>query len=157
MSGAHAVCAIWISTFVAKQLASKGFHYKSKSLRVVQLSGLWDVAGCVGGSPPPLGLCMSLAAQTCSFQSIVHERELIIRFLLWFFFSPPLCFCPLWGVRCPALLSVLTALTSLRLSLPLSVALHSQVWWKSMNSAFVEFWWMMAIIHLGGREGLCLL
>lgn len=55
---AHTVCAIWISVFVAKQLASKGFHYKSKSLSVMQLSGLWDVAGCVGGTPPhPLPVC----------------------------------------------------------------------------------------------------
>lgn len=55
---AHTVCAIWISIFVAKQLASKGFHYKSKSLSVMQLSRLWDVAGCVGGTPPhPLPVC----------------------------------------------------------------------------------------------------
>lgn len=49
---AHTVCAIWISIFVAKQQASKGFHYKSKSLPVMQLSRLWDVACCVGGTPP---------------------------------------------------------------------------------------------------------
>lgn len=42
VSGAHTHtrCAIWISVFVAKQLASKGFQYKSKSLPVMQLSRL---------------------------------------------------------------------------------------------------------------------
>lgn len=55
---ARTLCAIWISVFVAKQLASKGFHYKSKSLSVMQLSRLWDEAGCVGGTPPhPLPVC----------------------------------------------------------------------------------------------------
>lgn len=45
--------AKWISVFVAKQLGSAGFHYKSKSHSVLQLSRLWKEAGCVGGSPPP--------------------------------------------------------------------------------------------------------
>lgn len=52
------LCAIWISVFVAKQQASEGFHYKSKSQCVMQLSRLWDEAGCGGGTPPhPLPVC----------------------------------------------------------------------------------------------------
>lgn len=50
---ARSLAAKWISVFVAKQLGSAGFHYKSKSHSVFQLSRLWKEAGCVGGSPPP--------------------------------------------------------------------------------------------------------
>lgn len=50
---ARTLPAKWISVFVAKQLGSAGFHYKSKSHSVLQLSRLWKEAGCVGGSPPP--------------------------------------------------------------------------------------------------------
>ena len=127
---AHTLCAIWISIFVAKQLAKqkrkkqkkKGFHYKGKSLSVMQLS---RAARCGrlcwrNTSPPPPRLCMSLAAQTWRFRCIVHRWELIIRFLLLLIFQ--LVFPP---VRCPALLcsdsSLTPSLHLRRLCLPSSL------------------------------------
>lgn len=73
--------AKWISVFVAKQLGSAGFHYKSKSHSVLQLSRLWKEAGCVGGSPPrpPPHLYVSLSTQK---QGIVPSWELVVSFVV---------------------------------------------------------------------------
>lgn len=84
-------------------------------------------------SPPPPSLCMSLAAQTWSVKCIVHRWELIICFLLFWFFLK-LCF-PLCGAFTAQLCSDLTALMSLSLHLCGSVLPD---WWKSMKHVICE-------------------
>lgn len=86
-------CAKWISVFVAKQLGSTGFHYKSKSDSVLQLSWLWDEAGCVGGSPPaiphPVRLRMSLSAQNwiSSSDHLISDIQVVLPWCLSDIFS----------------------------------------------------------------------
>lgn len=101
-------------------------------------------------SPPPPSLCMSLAAQTWSVKCIVHRWELIICFLLFWFFFLNFVFPSVW-LSLPSSVLIWQLLC---LWASISVALFSQTDGNRWNTSFARFWWMAAIIRLGKRKKL---
>ena len=79
---AHTVCAIWISVFVAKQLASKGFHYKSKSRCCAVVWAVRCVRLLEEHLPTPSQSVHVISSSKMELSEHCSWREIIICFLL---------------------------------------------------------------------------